>query len=810
MKRGARPSIKVKIYSLVWACALPTIVGMALLTAHFIERERDQIRLDTLVMARALVKAVDRDLNTGITVALALSNSPSLDKGDLAAFHSEATKALRPEFPGLNFVLHDRHAVQLMNTLRPYGELLPDPASAERIRKVFDTGKPVISDVFIGGVLKRPLVAVHAPVLRDGKVIYCISVAFAPERLGRVLWEQSLPPGAVAGVFDSRGVFVARTRDPDKYVGHKGSPSLLAQMPFKQEAAVEAVTLEGVPVYSMYSRSNVSGWAVVIGVPRSVVWSVMLASVKWIGVIVLVLLLAGFAAAWTYARSIGRSVLAANAAKDAFVANMSHELRTPMNAVLGMAHLLSTTQLSPEQSRYLQMIRASGQSLLGILNDILDFSKMQAGKVELHPVHFKLDEVMHSLATIMSVNAGEKDLELCIGVEPDVPRVLYGDGLRLQQVLVNLTGNAIKFTEQGEVSVLVQKVTQSPLALRFCVRDSGIGMSEKQLGRLFSPFMQGDLSFTRRFGGTGLGLTISKGLIELLGGVISVRSEPGKGSEFQFTLEFMAGEEVETPASPQALHILLVDDNHTSREFISKTIQSWRWTSDSAACADDALVRLRGGTHYDAVLLDSQMPAMREVQEAAQAPAPVPVICMVNAYARGRMPQQMADDCAAHFLIKPVTASSLFDAMQTARAARAPDGGAAATPAMPTLDGLRVLLVEDNPINQNVARGILEQAKAVVTVAENGQLAVDLLRVDDSYDLVLMDVQMPVMDGFSATRILRGELGLTLPVIAMTAGVMESEREQCTAAGMDDFIPKPVDVEQMFAIIARHAPLAQR
>ncbi|MRW89683.1 response regulator [Duganella sp. FT80W] len=870
MARGGLPSIKVQIYSLVWACALPAVVGFSLLTAHFIERERHQIKFDTLIMARAMIQAVDRDLNTGITVALALANSPSLDQGDIAAFYAEASKALRPEFPGFNFVLSDRDSVQLMNTVHPYGQLLPDPGSLDRIRKVFDTGKPVISDVFIGGVLKRPLVAIHAPVLRNGKVIYVISVAFVPERLGRVLREQQLPPDRVAAIFDSQGVIVARTLDPEKSVGKKGAPSLLAQMPAARENAVEAITLEGLPVYSMYSRSSYSGWAVVIGVPRSVVWSEMLASIKWISIIVAVLLIAGFVVAWVLARNLGRSVgslssaavalgrgkvtvaeppmfreaddaintlktvekelqdhrhhleglieerttqlqsamreaQAANAAKDVFVANMSHELRTPMNAVLGMAHLLGATNLSPEQSRYLEMIRASGQSLLGILNDILDFSKMQAGKVELHPVRFKLDDVLHALASIMSVSAGEKNLELCIGVEPDVPRVLFGDALRLQQVLVNLAGNAIKFTEQGEVSVLVQRVAREPLTLRFCVRDSGIGMSEEQLARLFSPFTQGDLSFTRRFGGTGLGLTISKGLIDLLGGTIVVRSEPGKGSEFQFTLALQADVEESARVMPNKLHVLVVDDNHTSRQFISKTIQAWQWTSDSVASGEEALAQLRAGRHYDVVLVDSQMPGMdgAATMHALHEQAPqLPAVCMMNAYGRGKLMMEGANSAA--LLTKPVTASSLFDAVQTALAPSAPGGGVPVPAQLPALEGVRILLVEDNPINQNVARGILEQARALVTVAENGQVAIDLLRADAAFDLILMDVQMPVMDGFSATRIIRAELGLGLPVIAMTAGVMESEREQCTAAGMDDFIAKPIDVEHMFATLARH------
>jgi signal transduction histidine kinase/DNA-binding response OmpR family regulator len=872
------PTIRSQIYSLVWACALPAIIGFALLTDNFYERERTQIQQDTLITARALIQAVDRDLNTGITVALALANSPSLDSGDIAAFYKQAAGALRPEFPGFNFVLSDRDSVQLMNTVRPYGPLLPDPGSAERITKVFETGKPVISDLFIGGALKRPLVAIHVPVLRGDRVLYVISTAYVPERLGQVLKEQRLPPDRVIAILDSTGVVVARTHEAARFVGHKGSPSLLAKLPLKLEDAIEAVTLEGIPVYSMFSRSVTSNWAVVIGVPRSVVLSEMLASIKWITVFLLVLLATGFGVAWYFARNIAGSVSAlssavvrlagkggmptppqrlsfreaedaivtlraveaellryrhhlenlieqrtlqlqsavkqaqtANAAKDVFVANMSHELRTPMNAVLGMAHLLGTTGLSPEQARYLEMIRASGQSLLGILNDILDFSKMQAGKVEMHPVRFNLDEVLHALATIMSVSAGDKDLELCIGVEPDVPRALVGDALRLQQVLVNLAGNAIKFTESGEVSVLVELVAPLPPTLGFIVRDTGIGMNEEQLARLFSPFTQGDLSTTRRFGGTGLGLTISKGLVELLGGDIEARSTPGVGSEFRFTLPMMAGDE--TPASAlhaaaAGLRLLVVDDNHTSRSFICKTIEAWNWGCDSVASGPEALERLRGGAVYDVVLVDWHMPGMDGVEtikaiQSQTADASVPVICMVSAYGRGKVIEEMAEVSTSAYLTKPVTSSNLFDAVQTALAQRESGAaGAAEVSPSPELAGVRLLLVEDNPINQNVAKGILEQAGAVVALAENGALAVELLR-GERFDLVLMDVQMPVMDGFTATRLIREELHLQMPVIAMTAGVMESEREQCIAAGMDDFIAKPIDVEQMFSTIKR-------
>ncbi len=1008
------PTIRAQIYALVWACVVPALLGLVLLANNFYERERDQIQLESLITARALAQAVDRDINTGISMALALSHAPSLDQGDLAAFYALARAALRPEFPGSNFVLSDRDSVQLLNTVRPYGARLPDPGSYERINQVFQTGKTVISDIFIGGALQRPLVAIHVPVLREGKVKYVLSVAFLPERLGKVLTEQHLPEGRVAGIFDRQGVIVARSHQAEKFVGKYGSPSLLAGMASSGEAAIRTTTLEGTPVYSMYSHAQTSGWAVVIGVPRSTVLAEMLASIRWISLGVFSLLALGILGAWYFARRIEASVRAlslatstlgkrgqlqqlaitpqfrevaqamqtlqevetelqqyrdqlesaieartrelqaarrdaidkevrtrtvmdnvgdgiitmtadgkiasfnraasgifgysadevvgqemsclmpqamraahhagvarylagfaptvvgrnnvevpglrkngstfalelsiralyvgeqhlfvgilrdvterkrverelrqameqaqlASAAKDVFVANMSHELRTPMNAVLGMAHLLSLTGLSAEQARYLEMIRASGQSLLGILNDILDFSKMSAGKIEMYPAPFVLDDVLHALASIMSINVGDRNLELCLGVGADVPRALIGDALRLQQILVNLTGNAIKFTEQGEVAVLVERAetVDSAVMLRFTVRDSGIGMSEEQLARLFSPFVQGDLSTTRRFGGTGLGLTISKGLIELLGGSVVVQSEAGQGSSFVVTLPFQLGQNQRPARSTAARHLLVVDDNPTSRAYLAMTIEAWGWTCELTSCASDALARLCVGVVFDVVLVDWRLPDMAGPALIAtiRQEFGLPLICMVNAYGRSKLTQELADQSAPAFLTKPVTASTLYDTVQSALASAHGVLAPVLAQAQPQLlAGARLLLAEDNLINQAVARGILEQAGAQVTLAEHGEQALALLRTGQPFDLVLMDVQMPKMDGYTATRAIRAELRLQLPVLAMTAGVMASEREQCIAAGMDDFIGKPVDVEQMIATILRYLP----
>ncbi|MYN40994.1 response regulator [Duganella sp. FT109W] len=396
---------------------------------------------------------------------------------------------------------------------------------------------------------------------------------------------------------------------------------------------------------------------------------------------------------------------AASRAKSEFVANMSHEIRTPMNAVLGVAYLLENTPLTQVQKEYVGVIRSSGQMLLGVLNDVLDFSKIEAGRLELAPQPFLLREVLDSLSNVMSLPANTRGISLAIGADDKVPAVLVGDAMRLQQILLNLVGNAVKFTERGGVSVRVtldQDAVEQGLQLRFAVRDSGIGMDLEQQSRLFSAFNQADASTTRRFGGTGLGLAICRRLTELMGGAISVRSTPGAGSEFVVTLPFGVADDdvaVEHPALQTA------------------AAQAW------------------------------MVPEAPALQHAPPEPEPAPAL---------------------------------------------------------RLQGLRLLLVEDHPLNQLVARGMLEHVGASVEVAENGQLAVDRLRERAAdYDIVLMDVQMPVMDGFAATRHIRA-LGLTLPVLAMTAGVMQSEQDQCIDAGMDDFIAKPVDVEQMLDTISRH------
>jgi PAS domain S-box-containing protein len=513
----------------------------------------------------------------------------------------------------------------------------------------------------------------------------------------------------------------------------------------------------------------------------------------------------------------------ANRAKSEFVANISHEIRTPMNAVLCIAHLLGATPLAADQRNYLEMIRKSGTSLLGLLNDVLDFSKIEAGQMEIVPARFVLNDLLNAVATIMTINAGDKDIELVIGVEPGVPTALIGDRLRLEQVLTNIVGNAIKFTAAGEVALLVEKISEadSAVEIQFVVRDTGIGMSDDHLGKIFNAFSQGDSSMTRRFGGTGLGLVISRRLVRMMGGDIHTESEAGVGSVFRVSvpleLDYTAADAGVGTGFARPLRVLVIDDNATSLDYLCKSVSLRGWTAVPATSGSEGLRCLAeangDGERFDVVLADLDMPdldgvqTMRGIRDGAGQDR-IPVVIMVSAFKRSALAGGADAEEADAILLKPVTGSSLFDTLhevltQNGKACHEPRIHQAQQ--LRRLDGARILLTEDNELNQVVAKGILEAAGAQVEIAGDGRAAVERLRADPTgFDLVLMDVQMPVLDGFAATRLIRDQLKLSIPVIAMTAGVMADERENCIGAGMIDFIGKPVDVTQMLDTIARH------
>lgn len=527
---------------------------------------------------------------------------------------------------------------------------------------------------------------------------------------------------------------------------------------------------------------------------------------------------------------------AASAAKSSFLANMSHEIRTPMNAVLGMLHLVQSTALNLRQQDYIGKAEMAARSLLNLLNDILDYSKIEAGKLQLDIHPFEPEKLLEELGVVLSGNQGPKDVEVLFDLDPAVPDVLIGDGFRLQQVLINLAGNALKFTSSGEIVVGMHLLDSSRDAagetarVRISVSDSGIGISAEQLERIFEGFTQAEASTSRRYGGSGLGLVICKRLVGMMGGRIDVESRVGEGSRFWFdiTLGIERAAVVmpdESPVLEHGARILIADDNAIAREILSRTVRALGWQADVVTSGIEAVERIgdaaRSDAPYDIALLDWRMPGLDGLNAARligtmKGRAPAPLVLLVTAFGRETLRESQDEGSApfAGFLTKPVTPKQLVNAIRAAlpgpggsKSSHAPAQGHAAS--VRRLAGMTLLVVEDNALNRQVAEGLLLAEGAHVTLAEGGREGVERVCMGDMhFDAVLMDVQMPDLDGLEATRLIRADSRFAaLPIIAMTANASGADRERCLEAGMNDHVGKPIDVERLVAVLRSQAPV---
>jgi len=542
----------------------------------------------------------------------------------------------------------------------------------------------------------------------------------------------------------------------------------------------------------------------------------------------------------TEVRRKGEAAEAATRAKSAFLANMSHEIRTPLNAILGLSHLALGTDLNGRQRGYLRKIEGSGRVLLALVNDVLDFSKIEAGRLELESEPFHPRDVVESISDMFSASVSGKPIEFVTFVAPEVPSTVVGDPMRLGQVLINLVSNAVKFTEKGEIVVRIsaQEVTPDHVRLGFSVKDTGIGIEPAAAGQLFKAFTQADGSTTRKYGGTGLGLAISKSLVELMGGAIGLESAPGTGSTFSFSAVFGQVSETDDSAMPDysaalsGKRALIVEDHDVSRQMLVEYLLGFGIQCGTAETAEEALDKLADGleTPVDLVLMDWRLPGMDGIEATVRMRRDarlraVPVL-LVTAHGTEDVWRRAMEAGVAAFLVKPIKQSSLFNTLVDALSGaprREKEASAELiknSTSAKRLAGSKVLLVEDNSINQQVATELLQRVGVTVEVACNGVEALNRL-VESEYDAVLMDVQMPLLDGLSATRALRAgqwapagdaqpivipPARQRVPVIAMTAHSIKGDREKCLAAGMDDYVKKPIDVAELYRTLARYLP----